>query len=106
MAARLRTGTAAGDRAADGLDQLRRHEAAAHPSLRHQGGRCGVLRTRGHPLSGVRTEGASPPANRLRRQFCVPARRALDPLSVGVGTLAAISWEVFWPPEVRKFWVA
>src|SRR5262245_49979796 len=81
MAARLRAGTATDGRAPDGLDLVRRHEAAAHAPLPHQGrGDC-LLRTQGHHLRGARAEGIAAPADRLCRQFLLQARRALDALS-------------------------
>jgi len=45
-----------------------------------KGRRRGLLRAQGHSLPGDRAQGARPPTGRLCRQFCVPARRALDPL--------------------------
>ena len=66
----------------------------------------------GIPYQVIRTEGAGPPAGRLCRQFCIPARRTLDPLRVeitGIGRLQ-LGQSVQSPAWVslgtRKFWVA
>src|ERR1700688_2331955 len=52
MAARLRARAAPGNRAVDGLDLFRRHEAGDHAPFRHQGRGDRLLRARGHSLSG------------------------------------------------------
>src|SRR6516164_141039 len=69
MGLRLRARAAAVRRAADGLDQFGRHEAAAAASIRHQARGDRLLRTQRDRLSGVRCPADKAPKDLLLRQF-------------------------------------
>src|SRR5262245_19647820 len=81
MGAGLRARGAAPDRAAHGLDQLRRHEAAAPPVIRHRGGGGRLLRAPRHSVPGVRGQGTQPPHHGVCRQLRLHAPRTVDALN-------------------------
>ena len=63
----------AGDRAADGLDLVRRHAPAGAPAFFHQGGGDRLLRAQWHCLSAVRSQAAHATRAFLFRQIRLQA---------------------------------
>src|SRR5262245_49313894 len=87
MGARIQAGAAARHRAADGMDELERHEAADPSAVRQQGGGDRLLRAPRHPVPGIRAQRAGAPHHRLRRQFCFQPTDPLDALAEPIGAL-------------------
>src|SRR5262245_64785194 len=84
MGARLRAGIPAGDRAVDGLDEVRRHEIAGAQAVRHAR-RGGALRyAPRHPVPRRRAAEDGDQAQGLFGQLQIRPHRPLDALAAAV----------------------
>src|SRR6201982_632330 len=83
MGARVRAGTAASNRAADGLDKLGRHASAGAAALRESRGSDRVLRAPRHCLPTLQNQAGGAARHLLRRQFRRQPARSLDALIAG-----------------------
>src|SRR5262245_58198689 len=116
MGARLRAGIPAGDRAVDGLDELRRHEIASAHAVRHARRGSGLRYAPRHPVPRRRAAEDGDQAQGLFGQLQIRPHRPLDalaaaviaPAEAGVLTFGAFCAAGFrLTPEPRsKTWIA
>src|SRR5262249_60807096 len=84
MGARLRAGIPGGDRAVDGLDELRRHEIASAHAVRHARRGGGLRYAPRHPVPRRRAAEDGDQAQGLFGQLQIRPHRPLDALAAAV----------------------